>query len=204
MAGAQLGFGHQLLNRGRELEQPERVRDRGTALPHTGRDVLVGHVEVLDQLLVRGRLVDRVEVLALQVLDQRLLEHPGVGHRPHDGGNRLQTGPPSGPPAPFAGDQLEAALPDRSDEDRLEDAQLTHRGGERGQRLLVERAPGLERARLHRRHRDLLQRGARLPRHPGRDQGAQTPTQSAAARHHSPPWPARDRRSHPARTDRTR
>ena len=43
-------------------------------LPDPLGDLLVGHAEVLDQLLVGGRLLERVEVLAVEVLDQRLLE----------------------------------------------------------------------------------------------------------------------------------
>ena len=39
---------------------------------------LVGEVEVLDELLVGGRLLERVEVLAVEVLDQRLLERAAI------------------------------------------------------------------------------------------------------------------------------
>ena len=44
------------------------------ALADPGGHLVVGEVEVLDQLLVGGRLLERVEVLAVEVLDQRLLE----------------------------------------------------------------------------------------------------------------------------------
>ena len=41
---------------------------------HPGRHLVVGESELLDQLLVGGRLLEGVEVLAVKVLDQRLLE----------------------------------------------------------------------------------------------------------------------------------
>ena len=44
------------------------------ALADPGRDLVVGEPEVLDQLLVGGGLLERVQVLAVEVLDQRLLE----------------------------------------------------------------------------------------------------------------------------------
>ena len=61
------------LDRRRELQEPQGVRDRGAALADPGRDVVVGEREVLDELLVGRRLLERVELLALDVLDDRLL-----------------------------------------------------------------------------------------------------------------------------------
>ena len=72
------GFGDQLLDRRRELEEPERVGDRRRGSCRPGGRPLVGEPEVLDQLLVRRRLLERVEVLAMEVLDQRLLERRSV------------------------------------------------------------------------------------------------------------------------------
>ena len=43
-------------------------------LPTRVATLVVGEAEVLDQLLVGGRLLERVEVLAVEVLDQRLLD----------------------------------------------------------------------------------------------------------------------------------
>ena len=48
-------------------------------LPTRRRQVVVGEPEVLDELLVGGRLLERVEVLAVEVLDQGLLERGVVG-----------------------------------------------------------------------------------------------------------------------------
>src|SRR4030088_363690 len=52
----------EFLDRRRQLEQPEGVRDRHAAAPHARRDLLVRELEVLDELLVRGRFLERVEV----------------------------------------------------------------------------------------------------------------------------------------------
>ena len=64
----------QLLDGGRELEQTQRVGDRRPALADPRGHLLLGQAEVLDQLLVGRRLFEGVEVLAVEVLDQRLLD----------------------------------------------------------------------------------------------------------------------------------
>ena len=64
---------HELLDRRRELEEAQRVGDAGAALAHLRRHRLVGEPEVLDELLVRGGFLERVEVVAVQVLDERVL-----------------------------------------------------------------------------------------------------------------------------------
>ena len=56
------------------------------ALADPTGQILVGEAEVLDELLVGRRLLERVQVLAVQVLDQGLLERGGVLDRPHDRG----------------------------------------------------------------------------------------------------------------------
>ena len=80
------------------------------ALAHTGCQLLVGEAEVLDELLIRGRLFERVEVLAVQDLDQGLFEGVGVFDLAHDGGDVLQSGPLGRAPATLARDQLEATV----------------------------------------------------------------------------------------------
>src|SRR5207237_5090395 len=57
------------LARRRQLQEPERVRDRRSALADPARDLVMGEREVLDQLLVRGGFLERIELLALHVLD---------------------------------------------------------------------------------------------------------------------------------------
>ena len=99
------------------------------ALAHTIGNFVVREAEVLDELLVRRRLLERVQLLALDVLDDRLLQHGGVVGMTDDGGDRLHAYAPGGAPAPFACDQL-VALTASPHEDRLEDPDFTNRLGE--------------------------------------------------------------------------
>ena len=72
----------------------------------------------------------------MDVLDHRLDDRAGVVDAPHDGRNGLEAGPLGRPPPPLPRHQLVSSivtltLTDRTDEDRLEDAHLTHRCRER-------------------------------------------------------------------------
>ena len=130
---------------GRQLQQPEGVGHRGPALAHPGRHLLVGQAELVDELLVGGGLLQGVEVDAVEVLDQRLLQAGHiVGHLDEDG-DGLEPGPAGGPPAPLPRDELVAVLLvlELPDQHRLEQADLADGGGQRPHGLLVEMAPGL-------------------------------------------------------------
>ncbi len=74
MARRDLAVTDEPLHRRWELEQAQRVRDGGPALADPVSDGVVGEVEVLDELLIGGGLVERVEVLPVEVLDEGLLE----------------------------------------------------------------------------------------------------------------------------------
>ncbi len=185
VAGGQVAVGHHLLDGGRQLEQAQRVAHRRSALADPRRDLVVGEVEVLDQLLVGGRLLERVEVLAMDVLDQGVLERGGVVDVADDGGHRREAGPLGRPPAALAGDELVAVVAEGSDEDRLQDAELPHRRGQRGERLLVEGPPGLVGVGRDAADRDLgqAQRAGLAGRHLRRDERPETSTETATARH---------------------
>src|SRR5580704_5835409 len=58
------------------------------------------------QALVGSRLFDRVEVLALNILDQRYLERRLVGDFADDCGDTAQACSLRGAPSPFAGEKL--------------------------------------------------------------------------------------------------
>ena len=66
--------GDVVLDFGRQLEQPERVRDGRAILADRRGHRVLRQVEFVDETAIRFRLVDRVEVFALNVLDQRELE----------------------------------------------------------------------------------------------------------------------------------
>src|SRR5205823_4643063 len=109
------------------------------------------------------------------------------------------------PPPPLAGDQL-VALPlvGGSHEHRLQDAELSYRSRERCQRLFFELHARLMAVRLDVDEREVHEGRPAVAGNVGRYQRSETSTQPAAARHHSPPWPAPDRRSRLGRWDRTR
>ena len=58
----------------RQLQQPHVVGDRRSILADRGGDFFLRHVEFAAQLLVRGGLIDGIQVFALDVLDERHLE----------------------------------------------------------------------------------------------------------------------------------
>ena len=71
-------FAHAGLDRRRQLEQAQRVGHHGAALADLGRHFFLRELKLLDELRVALRLFDRVEVLALEILDQRQFEHGAV------------------------------------------------------------------------------------------------------------------------------
>ena len=94
--------------------------------------------EVLCQLAQAVRLLDRVEVGSLEVLDQSEDElFVGLHVVAHDGGNRGQARNARSTPAPLARDQL-IAVDVPAHEQRLQHAMRADRVCELGQRLRVE------------------------------------------------------------------
>src|SRR3990172_4546447 len=59
-----------LLNLSRQLQQPQRVRDRGLALTQPRGDLLLGHPELVVETLVGTCLFQRAQVFSLQVLEE--------------------------------------------------------------------------------------------------------------------------------------
>ena len=130
--------GHQLPNLQRSVSQAEPVLDVALVLAELLGEAPDAVAVVADHPVVHRRLVQRRQVLALEVLDDRDL-HRGLvidvlDHR-WDGG---EAGGLRRSPAALAGDELEPEGSDRSDENRLQDAVLLDGGGELGQRGLVE------------------------------------------------------------------
>ena len=115
---------------GDEVEQPERVRD-GRARPAdaTG-DLFVGEPELVDEPAEALGRFDRVEVLALQVLDQRDLELRAVVELADDRRDPLEAGRDGRSQAPLPGDEL-VAVDGLGDEDRLQDPVLADARGQR-------------------------------------------------------------------------
>ena len=172
--------------------------------PDPRSNLVVREPEVLDELLVRRRLFQRVEVVAVQVLDERVLQRRRVVGLLDQGRDRLEPDPTGGSPSPFAGDEL-VAVARGAYQHRLEHAHLTDRVSERAQRLFVEVIAGLIPVGPDRRHGELVEAarvGSRLAS--GRDERSQTLTQSAASRHCSPLSPGLGTPAHPETSNRRR
>src|SRR5271165_4179736 len=124
------------------------------------------------------RLLERVKILALQVLDDREFEARAIVGGPDQGRNRLQVRGRRSPPAPLPGDQFVAPLSAGygPHDDRHEDAQFADRPGQFGQGRRVEVPAWLLRVRAHGVHPDLLETplGRALLAQQGAEPAAQT------------------------------
>ena len=118
-------------------------------------ELLLGVAVIVDQPLISLRLLNCVEVLALDILDQRDFQRLLVAEIADDGGDFVQPRPLGRAPAALAGDDLEAVAM-RTDDDRLDDAARPDRGGELDQRLFLEDPPRLAGMRLDAGDRDHL------------------------------------------------
>jgi hypothetical protein len=145
-----------------EVEQAQQVGHGDTRAADAPAELLARQPELLDEQRAGARLLDRREVLARHVLDQRELERRGVVLRAHERGHGVEAGELRGAPTAFAGDQLVGAAGERAHEDRLQDAALAQRAGQREQARLVEVLAGLMRARPDQVDRQVAQLGIAL------------------------------------------
>src|SRR4051812_4804701 len=125
MAGAEDTGGDPALNAGREVEQPQRVADVRAGPADAVGQLLVGGAELLEELLVGRRLLERVELLAMQVLQEGLAQHGVVAGLPDDRRDGGLTGFPAGSPPALTHDELVAPGVDLADDDGLQDPDLT-------------------------------------------------------------------------------
>jgi hypothetical protein len=158
VTGRQLSIDHELLDGRWQLKQAKCVGDHGPALSNPRGHLLVGQPEVLDELLVRRSFLNRVEVLAVEVLDERLGDTGDFVSCPHEGWDTLEPGPSGCTPPPFASDDLIVVIAQIPDEDRLKDADFPDRGGEGRQSLFIELNARLVRIRRQVRDRNLKER----------------------------------------------
>ena len=85
---------------GGQVQQPDRVGDLRPAAADPPGQLLVRRAELLEQLLVRGRLFERVQVGPVDVLQQRVPEHRVVAGVPDD---RRDRAPGRAPARPASG-----------------------------------------------------------------------------------------------------
>ena len=130
----------------RQVQQAHQVRDRAATAPHAPRHFRLRKAERVHQFAVGLRLFQRVQVRALDVLDQRQRQHLlGVrfldDHRRGGQAGRLRRAP-----APLARDQVidgGAVVLGASNDQGLQDTVLADRVGQFFQRVGRELVPGL-------------------------------------------------------------
>jgi len=116
-----------------EPEQSNSIGNCGAILAGALCDLLLRQVKFIDEALKGVRLLDRVEIFALEVFHQRHLQRHLLRDISDDDRNTEQARALRCAPAAFAGDQLEAAG-NPADHERLNDA-----AGMNGASKLVER-----------------------------------------------------------------
>ena len=79
--------GHTCLHGLGQLEQSQRVGDLRARPPEALREHLLRDTKVFEQLLVRARFFQRVELRTVQVLEQSIPQHVVVSRVAHDRGN---------------------------------------------------------------------------------------------------------------------
>ena len=128
-----------------QLEEAEGVGDGGAAATDLLGDLFLGEFELGLELGVTGGFLQRIQVLALEVLDEGEFEDLAVGGGPFDDGNLGQAGQAGSAPATFAGDEFEA-FADGADDEGLDDPLFADGVGQFAEGFLGEVAPRLERA----------------------------------------------------------
>src|SRR5690349_16436229 len=120
------------------------------ALAERAAELFLGVAEFLDQAAVALAFLDRVEILPLDVLDQRDLGRAAIVHLADDHRNLVQPCRLRRAPAPLTGKNLVAIGLRRiaAHEDRLQDSLLAHRLGQRVEVLGIEMTSRLKAAWL--------------------------------------------------------
>ncbi len=121
----------------------KRVGDRGSALADPVGDLLVGQLEVLDQLLIGGGLLERVRSWRWRFSTRACSTRPRSSASRTIAGIGRQAGPLGRPPAALAGDRARSRSPSTAAPGPA--GARRSRGSRRSarQRLLVEVHPGL-------------------------------------------------------------
>jgi len=145
VTGAEAPLRQVVLYRGREFQQSHGIGHGGAAFADAPADLLLGEAEFLGKPGVGGGLFDRIETLALEILDEGQFQDLLVAGFADDDGCLGQADLERGAQAAFARDQF--VLPgDEPDDQRLDDAALADGVNEFAQLLLPELGTGLKRA----------------------------------------------------------
>ena len=184
MAFADAPIHQGLLHRRRRIQQAHRVGDRHAALADARGDHLVRHLEFLCQVLVGFGFLDRVQVGALDVFDQRQLEQLLVRGVTDDHRDGLQPGLARGLQTALARDQDVHPVLSGGHNQRLDHPMLADGGGKVFQLIQVEFFTGLARVALDRVDGNMADAAAISRRHLSRrDEGFKSLAESCTFRH---------------------
>ena len=85
-------FANETLHVGRKFEQAQRVGDDGAALADLGGDEFLRELKLADELRVAERFFDGIEIFALEIFDERHLQHRAVIRLADEDGDFGQAG----------------------------------------------------------------------------------------------------------------
>src|SRR5690606_28285040 len=102
-----LAIGHHLADVSRQLQEPQRVGDMRPGLADDLREVLLCVGELVDQLLVSLRFLERIEIDTLDILDNCELERFLVVDLANDYGDVMESGSLRSAPAALASNDFE-------------------------------------------------------------------------------------------------
>src|SRR5215831_6313970 len=123
--------------------------------------LLVRRLEVIEQLLIGRGFLQRIQLLPVEVLHQRVPQHLIVGRLPDDRGNQRQPRHLTRAPTPLAHHELIPVGADLPHDYRLKQPDRLDRSRQFGESFLVDDLPWLTRVRGNRRERDLVEVRAR-------------------------------------------
>ncbi|CAI8970873.1 hypothetical protein EMIT0P43_70145 [Pseudomonas jessenii] len=122
MTHFQVAVGQHGLDDFRQGNQAQQVGHCHPGLAHSLGHLLLGQLELLLQPLQGHRFFNRVQVFALNVLDQRDGDRGFIGYIANHCRDGFLPGLLAGAPAAFAGNDFKAAAADRANHDGLHDA----------------------------------------------------------------------------------
>ena len=137
MAGGEAALFEQFLDWLFQLQQADGVGDGGAVFSSALGDLFLGEVEFVNQPLEGMRLLDGVQIFALEVFDERHLQRHFFGNVADYHRHAAEVGSLGGTPAAFSGDQLKAAG-NPADDERLDDSTGANRAGQLFQGFLAE------------------------------------------------------------------
>src|SRR5713226_2103652 len=107
---------NQVLDRLFKLQEADGVRNSGSVFAGAVGNILLSELEIGHQAFKCPRLLEGIEILALNILNQRDLECLRLRHLADDRGNAREPGPLRRTPAAFAGNELVAGPVGAQDE----------------------------------------------------------------------------------------